>query len=259
MSENSKDIGQRIKIIRKELGLKQSEFAKVIGATSSAVSNWEQGLNSPNNERLKAIAEVSGKSVGYIVNGNISEDDVKKIFLNTLDLYIEHGVSNQGDKKMLFEHKQDVLDFMFSDFYDEYIVGDYDLDSDEKIADKILQTFMEDILPEYLFKTNTVMIEAKSKLFDAKQYLENILESSSPIFDKVNKKIVFEAYSSLLDLSKYFEELGEEDNKQKSFSPLEVAKMSYQKNSEIFDEAYSYLTKEDLMEFNKWRNKKNNK
>lgn len=258
MSGDTKEIGKRIKLIRKELGLNQTEFAKEIGATASAVSNWEQGLNSPNNERFKAISDLSGKSIDYLIFGKMSEDDIKEIFLNTLDLYIENGVSDNQNKKMLLKHKQDILEFMFSDFYDEYILGDYGLDTEEKISTKILDIFMSDTLPEFLFETNTVLVEAKGKLFDTKIYLENILESSSPIFNRVNKKVIFEAYNALLGLSDYFDQLSDLDKKQKTFSPLEIAKMSYKKNTEIFREAYSYLTKNDIREFNNWRDKQNN-
>lgn len=258
LSGDTKEIGKRIKLIRKELGLNQTEFAKEIGATASAVSNWEQGLNSPNNERFKAISDLSGKSIDYLIFGKMSEDDIKEIFLNTLDLYIENGVSDNQNKKMLLKHKQDILEFMFSDFYDGYILGDYGLDTEEKISTKILDIFMSDTLPEFLFETNTVLVEAKGKLFDTKIYLENILESSSPIFNRVNKKVIFEAYNALLGLSDYFDQLSDLDKKQKTFSPLEIAKMSYKKNTEIFREAYSYLTKNDIREFNNWRDKQNN-
>lgn len=76
MDEN-KRLGERIKKIRKEQGMSQLEFSKAIGATKSAVSNWENGYNAPNNERLKIIADIGGVSVESILYGGV---DVNKIY-----------------------------------------------------------------------------------------------------------------------------------------------------------------------------------
>ena len=76
MDEN-KRLGERIKKIRKEQGMSQLEFSKAIGATKSAVSNWENGYNAPNNERLKIIAEIGGVSVETLLYGGV---DVKQIY-----------------------------------------------------------------------------------------------------------------------------------------------------------------------------------
>lgn len=48
-------IGNRIKRIRKRLGLTMEEFASKIDnkAKSGTVSNWETGKNLPNNARQK--------------------------------------------------------------------------------------------------------------------------------------------------------------------------------------------------------------
>lgn len=54
------DLGQRIKMIRSELNLSQKELAEKIGATVSAVSNWECGRNNPNTimmQRLDKLAD----------------------------------------------------------------------------------------------------------------------------------------------------------------------------------------------------------
>ena len=69
-----KPIGQKIKAIRKSLGLSQLEFSKVIGATKSAVNNWENGYNYPNNERLKVIAELGNTTVNQLLNSNPLSD-----------------------------------------------------------------------------------------------------------------------------------------------------------------------------------------
>ncbi|MCW6683061.1 helix-turn-helix domain-containing protein [Aerococcaceae bacterium NML160702] len=89
-------IGARIKSIRKNLGLTQTEFAKKINATLPAVSNWETGRNVPNNERLKAIAKIGDMTVDELLYGSTDEviqstmtnliKDLDKDFINSSTL-----------------------------------------------------------------------------------------------------------------------------------------------------------------------------
>ena len=51
------DIGQRIKELRKMLGLSQKEFAEKIGKSLRAVQNWEYGQRTPDESTLKLIAK----------------------------------------------------------------------------------------------------------------------------------------------------------------------------------------------------------
>ena len=51
------DIGQRIKELRKMLGLSQREFAEKIGKSFRAVQNWEYGQRTPDESTLKLIAK----------------------------------------------------------------------------------------------------------------------------------------------------------------------------------------------------------
>ena len=84
--EQNKRLGERIKKIRKKLGMSQLEFSKAIGATKSAVSNWENGYNAPNNERLKAIAEMGGVSVEDML---ISEEELTDLTIQTIYMACE--------------------------------------------------------------------------------------------------------------------------------------------------------------------------
>ncbi|AMC00138.1 transcriptional repressor DicA [Aerococcus viridans] len=71
--EQNKRLGERIKKIRKKLGMSQLEFSKAIGATKSAVSNWENGYNAPNNERIKAIANLGNTTVDALLYGSLND------------------------------------------------------------------------------------------------------------------------------------------------------------------------------------------
>lgn len=83
-----KQVGNRIKRIRKSRGENQTEFAKKINATLPAVSNWETGRNIPNNERLKIIADIANLSVAELLYGNNDfELDAEKYMLKKFNSY----------------------------------------------------------------------------------------------------------------------------------------------------------------------------
>ncbi|MGH2107846.1 helix-turn-helix domain-containing protein [Aerococcus urinaeequi] len=84
---DNKEIGRRINSIRIEKGDNLREFGERIARkmnipkdqapADSLVSRWEKGKNRPNNERLKAIADIGNKTVEYLLYGGV---DVKKIY-----------------------------------------------------------------------------------------------------------------------------------------------------------------------------------
>lgn len=76
MDVNKIEVGKRIYIIRKSLGVTMKEFGERVGkpfASDSIVSRWEKGQSLPNNERLKRIAELSNKTVSELIENETSE------------------------------------------------------------------------------------------------------------------------------------------------------------------------------------------
>lgn len=47
----------KIKELRKRAGMNQTELAKAVGVTQGIVSMWENGLISPNSDKLPALAK----------------------------------------------------------------------------------------------------------------------------------------------------------------------------------------------------------
>lgn len=64
-------LANTIKDIRKKHYMNQSEFAKKIGVTQSAVSQWENDLTRPNSYQLEAIASAFGVSIDELLADNI--------------------------------------------------------------------------------------------------------------------------------------------------------------------------------------------
>ena len=67
------NIGERITALRKEKSISQSELAKRLNVSRQAVSKWEQGVSSPDTERLIQLAEILGTEVEYLATGTHPE------------------------------------------------------------------------------------------------------------------------------------------------------------------------------------------
>lgn len=66
---DDKAIGERIRLIRLSKGMTLEEFGKLFNTSKSVVSRWENGKGLLRPERLKKLADISGKSVEYILYG----------------------------------------------------------------------------------------------------------------------------------------------------------------------------------------------
>lgn len=60
-------IGEKIKEIRKENGLTQTEFAKIIKTTQDSVSLWELGKSYPDIESVAKICKAFNVSADYLL------------------------------------------------------------------------------------------------------------------------------------------------------------------------------------------------
>ena len=71
MEVNKKEVGQRIRSIRKTNGMTMEDFGRSFkpAATRSNVSKWENGSSLPSNERLPIIAELGHITVDELHHG----------------------------------------------------------------------------------------------------------------------------------------------------------------------------------------------
>lgn len=67
------DLGYRIKEIRTQRGITQSELAKRINKSKSAVSGYESNAQIPPSEVLVSIATVLNVSLDYLVGFEMEE------------------------------------------------------------------------------------------------------------------------------------------------------------------------------------------
>ena len=69
MGINAKEIGQRIKALRKERGLTQEEFAEAINMTVSAISKMEVGNRVPSIDTFVLLSAFFSVTLDYMVLG----------------------------------------------------------------------------------------------------------------------------------------------------------------------------------------------
>lgn len=62
-------LGARISALRRDAGMSQSELARRLGVSSSAVGMYEQGRREPSAERLVKIARLFSVSTDYLLTG----------------------------------------------------------------------------------------------------------------------------------------------------------------------------------------------
>ena len=65
--------GERLQAVRRKQEMTQEEFAAQLNVSRQAVSKWEQGVSSPDTERLIQLAEILGTEVEYLATGTHHE------------------------------------------------------------------------------------------------------------------------------------------------------------------------------------------
>lgn len=132
---NIEVVANRIRTIRKNLGLSMEEFASRIDerAKSGTVSNWETGKNLPNNKRLNKIAELGGMSLEQLLHGSLDNyiiRRVKKHFENNDSISLDE----EGKKKVLDDTlKQALMDPILAAEYEDSQINNLNNSIDFKI------------------------------------------------------------------------------------------------------------------------------
>jgi transcriptional regulator with XRE-family HTH domain len=77
MTSSASDVGRRIALLRRRLGLSQNAFARQAGISRNALSEYERGNNLPKTARIARIAEAGGTSVDWLLNGRLPRAELK--------------------------------------------------------------------------------------------------------------------------------------------------------------------------------------
>lgn len=61
------DIGKTIKELRKEMGLSQTQLAKIVGYSQSVIAKWEKDESEPNAKAILKLAKALDCSCDYLL------------------------------------------------------------------------------------------------------------------------------------------------------------------------------------------------
>ena len=71
----AEDLAEKIRKLRKTLGMTQVQFAHRLAVSQGVVSRWERGSHMPQHDALHRLAELAGLSVGEFHYGLASRGD----------------------------------------------------------------------------------------------------------------------------------------------------------------------------------------
>lgn len=70
-------MGWRIRTQREHPGFTQARLGGMIGVSENAIAQYESGRSSPRRERIPALLDALGKSIGWLLTGDEPEEEVK--------------------------------------------------------------------------------------------------------------------------------------------------------------------------------------
>ena len=93
-------VGERLSELRKDKGLTQKEFAKILGISENSVSMYERNLNTPDDQMKIKIAEYFNVSLDYLLG--VIEEPLPLRRTNTIFLFAKNMPSNAEDEMRNF-------------------------------------------------------------------------------------------------------------------------------------------------------------
>ncbi len=84
-------VADRIKSLREQRGLTQTELSKQLGITRSSVNAWEMGISVPSTQYIVELAGIFGISTDYLL-GVDSSASISVAGLKDEDIQIVHAL-----------------------------------------------------------------------------------------------------------------------------------------------------------------------
>ena len=160
-------MGRSIKNIRITNGLTMEELGARLKTSKASVNNWEKGVNLPNKQRLKKIAELGGITVNELLYGDM-----------------KNFISSYFDKK-IFEYKEKYEDSFYGSMLNDseyiqsvkkdflYKVQFYELNhADTEALNKLIDESIYAVMRGEEYTNEGAFALAKNRLHDTVQQLE---------------------------------------------------------------------------------------
>ena len=101
------ELGERIKKLRKDLGISQKELASRIGVSNSRVSNWEQGINRPDADILPKLCSALQTSPSLLLGLRLTKDELTEKEWKVIRAYRSHkDVQKSIDRLLEIDDKK---------------------------------------------------------------------------------------------------------------------------------------------------------
>lgn len=101
------EFSERLKDLRKQVGLTQVDVAEKLGISQPAYASWERGVKKPTQENLVKIAQILNVSIDYLVgNSDEKSDELDNIEL----LFRMNSKGLTEEEKEIF--KKELIEFM---------------------------------------------------------------------------------------------------------------------------------------------------
>jgi len=132
-------LGKRIKKARLAKELTQKQLAELLNVTDATINRYEKDLRKPDPQMLKAIADVLGVSVDYLLNGEEGKVTQPISNVQPVDMVMLPILANIRAGRPLFaeEHLQGYMPFpkeMLTKGYEHFLLR---VDGDSMIGDGI--------------------------------------------------------------------------------------------------------------------------
>lgn len=102
ITEQTMDVGKKIKQLRKEKGWSQAEFGKKIGVHPQYVSAWETGDKVPSAEALVKLSQILDVSTDYLLLDNVPREGTHTIDdFGLYELFRQAEVLPQEERKAI--------------------------------------------------------------------------------------------------------------------------------------------------------------
>ena len=164
---NREFVGRSIKNIRITNGLTMEELGARLKTSKASVNNWEKGVNLPNKQRLKKIAELGGITVNELLYGDMK---------NFISSYFDERISeNQEKAKGSFYgsmlNDSEYIQSVKKDFL--YKVQFYELNhADTEALNKLIDESIYAVMRGEEYTNEGAFALAKNRLHDTVQQLE---------------------------------------------------------------------------------------
>jgi transcriptional regulator with XRE-family HTH domain len=102
------ELGNKIALKRKDLGLTQSEFAEKMSVTRQTVSRWEAGTAMPDIEKIGDIATILGVTCDYLLKDDCKEETGAAPSKSSVSRLLQ-GITGKTVKLSFFDEEGDIV------------------------------------------------------------------------------------------------------------------------------------------------------